>query len=84
MGKDTHVQVVPGTDELITKRLRLRPWTVDDADAALAIFGQRQVARWLTPAMPRVADRNQMRLLLARWIAQHDEAGWPLGRCPVG
>jgi hypothetical protein len=32
---------------LITKRLRLRPWTGDDADAALAIFGQREVARWL-------------------------------------
>jgi len=80
MCKSTHVQVVPGTDELITKRLRLRPWTVDDADAALAIFGQRQVARWLAPAMPRVADRNQMRLLLARWIAQHDNAGRPLGR----
>ena len=65
MCKGSHVQVVPGTDELITKRLRLRPWAVDDADAALAIFGQRQIARWLAPAMPRVADRNQMRLLLA-------------------
>jgi RimJ/RimL family protein N-acetyltransferase len=83
MGKSTHVQVVPGTDELITKRLRLRPWTVDDADAALAIFGEHQVARWLSPAMPRVADRNQTRLLLARWIAQHDEAGRPLGRWAI-
>ena len=83
MCKGTHVQVVPGTDELITKRLRLRPWTVDDADAALAIFGERQVARWLTPAMPRVADRNQMRLLLAGWIAQHDEAGPSLGRWAI-
>jgi RimJ/RimL family protein N-acetyltransferase len=83
MCKSTHVQVVPGTDELITKRLRLRPWTVDDADAALAIFGEHQVARWLAPAMPRVADRNQMRLLLARWIAQHDNAGRPLGRWAI-
>jgi RimJ/RimL family protein N-acetyltransferase len=75
--------VVPGTDELITKRLWLRPWTVDDADAALAIFGEHQVARWLAPALPRVADRNQMRLLLARWIAQHDNAGRPLGRWAI-
>ena len=83
MCKSTHVQVVPGTDELITKRLWLRPWTVDDADAALAIFGEHQVARWLAPALPRVADRNQMRLLLARWIAQHDNAGRPLGRWAI-
>ena len=33
--------------------------------------------------MPRVADRNQMRLLLARWIAQHDDAGRPLGRWAI-
>src|SRR4029453_2137975 len=78
-----HVHVVPGTDELITKRLRLRPWTVDDADAARAIFGEHQVAGWLAPALPRVADRNQMRLLLARWIAQHDNAGRPLGRWAI-
>jgi RimJ/RimL family protein N-acetyltransferase len=83
MCKSTHIQVVPGTHELITKRLRLRPWTVDDADAALAIFGESQVARWLAAALPRVADRNQMRLLLARWIAQHDDAGRPLGRWAI-
>jgi len=46
MCEGAHVHVVAGTDELITKRLRLRPWTGDDADAALAIFGQRKVTRW--------------------------------------
>ena len=82
MGKSTHVQVVPGTDELITKRLRLRPWTVDDADAALAIFGEHQVARWLAPAMPRVADRNQMRAAagpLDRSTRRSRAAAGPLG-----
>ena len=44
MCEGAHVHVVAGTDELITKRLRLRPWTGDDADAALAIFGPREVA----------------------------------------
>src|ERR1700755_1349200 len=77
------VHVVAGTDELITRRLRLRPWTGDDADAALAIFGHRDVARWLTPAMPRVADRGEMRQLLARWITEHDEAGRPLGHWAI-
>jgi RimJ/RimL family protein N-acetyltransferase len=79
MCEGAHVHSVAGTDELITKRLRLRPWTDDDVDAALAIFGQREVARWLTPALPRVVDRDDMRRLLARWITEHDEAGLPLG-----
>jgi RimJ/RimL family protein N-acetyltransferase len=83
MCEGAHVHVVAGTDELITKRLRLRPWTGDDVDAALTIFGQREVARWLAPAMPRVADRDRMRLLLARWITEHDEAGRPLGRWAI-
>jgi RimJ/RimL family protein N-acetyltransferase len=83
MCEGAHVHVVAGTDELITKRLRLRPWTGDDADAALAIFGQREVARWLTPAMPRVADRDEMRQLLARWITEHDEAGRSLGHWAI-
>jgi RimJ/RimL family protein N-acetyltransferase len=69
--------MVAGTGELITKRLRLRPWTGDDAEAALAIFGQREVARWLTPAVPRVADRDEMRQLLTRWITDL-EIGWQI------
>src|SRR5436190_7502998 len=83
MSENPHVDVVADTDELITKRLRLRPWTCDDADAALAIFGQREVARWLAPAMPRVTDPDEMRQLLARWITEHDEAGRPLGHWAI-
>jgi RimJ/RimL family protein N-acetyltransferase len=83
MHEDAHVQMVAGTDELITKRLRMRPWTGDDADAALGIFGQPEVARWLTPAVPRVADRDEMRQLLDRWITEHDEAGLPLGHWAI-
>jgi RimJ/RimL family protein N-acetyltransferase len=79
----THVQIVPGTDELITKRLRLRPWTDGDADVALTIFGKQEVARWLTPAVPGVADHDDMRRLLTRWITEHDEAGRALGHWAV-
>jgi RimJ/RimL family protein N-acetyltransferase len=83
MCEGAHVHVVAGTDELITKRLRLRPWTGDDADAALAIFGRGEVARWLTPAIPRVADRDEMGRLLARWITEHDESGQSLGHWAI-
>ena len=34
-----------------TSRLRLRPWTVQDAEAALAVYGSDDVARWLSPAV---------------------------------
>lgn len=83
MSEGAHVEVVSGTGELITKRLWLRPWTGDDVDAALAIFGQREVARWLTPAIPQVADRDEMRQLLTRWISEHDDAWRPLGRWAI-
>jgi RimJ/RimL family protein N-acetyltransferase len=75
--------MVAGTDTLITKRLRLRPWTGDDADAALAIFGQREVARWLIPALPRAADRDDMRQLLSQWITEHNKAERSLGRWAI-
>ena len=35
-------------------RLVLRPWTTADSPAALAVFGDESVTRWLSPAMARV------------------------------
>jgi len=83
MHDSSDVQLVAGTDELITKRLRLRPWTADDVDAAFAIFGRREVARWLTPAMPRVANSGEMRDLLGRWITEHHDADLRLGHWAI-
>ena len=64
-----------------TPRLRLRPWSVDDAEAALAVYGVDDVARWLSPAMDRVADVDAMRALIERWIAEDLEL--PQGRWAV-
>jgi len=83
MTEHIHVRLVPGTDELITKRLRLRPWTAADTDAALSIFGQREVARWLTPAVPRVSGHDEMQQLLNRWLTEHDDTGCPRGRWAI-
>jgi RimJ/RimL family protein N-acetyltransferase len=57
-------------DRLITQRLMLRPWRVDDAPSALQVYGHAAVTRWLSPAMERVPDRAAMRKLLLRWIAE--------------
>jgi len=54
-----------------TARLTLRPWSVDDAEAALAVYGQEDVARWLSPEMRPVRDVASMRVLLERWSDQY-------------
>ena len=71
------------TDMLQTDRLTLRPWRLDDAEAALRIFGDTEVARWLCPAMERVADTSAMRLLLQQWILEDARAPAPAGRWAI-
>ena len=70
-----------------TPRLRLRPWVVSDAVAALEIFGDAEVSRWLAPAMDRVAGLDRMRTVLAEWISAPlgplGLAGRPTGRWVV-
>ncbi|MCW2796401.1 GNAT family N-acetyltransferase [Nocardioides sp.] len=68
---------------LVTERLTLRPWTLDDDEAALATFGNSDVARWLSPALERVGDRQAMRLLLQQWIAEDARALPPTGRWAI-
>jgi RimJ/RimL family protein N-acetyltransferase len=63
--------------------LILRPWREDDAEAALDIYGEEGVARWLNPAMDRVADKDAMRLVLQQWIAEDARLDPPAGRWAV-
>jgi RimJ/RimL family protein N-acetyltransferase len=67
-------------DFLDTERLVIRPWRIEDADAALEIYGRDDVARWLSPAMDKVPDVASMRLLLQLWIAESDRMIAPAGR----
>jgi RimJ/RimL family protein N-acetyltransferase len=75
-----HTVTVEG-DVIRTPRLTLRPWTVDDAAAALVVYGADEVARWLSPAMDRVPDAASMRELLESWTNQ--ELATPQGRWAV-
>lgn len=52
-----------------TPRLVLRPWELSDAPAALNIFGDESVTRWLSPAMSRIESVDEMSSLLATWLA---------------
>ncbi|PRX50041.1 RimJ/RimL family protein N-acetyltransferase [Prauserella shujinwangii] len=68
---------------LVTPRLVLRGWHISDAPAALAVFGNAAVARWLSPAMDQVPDLAAMRLLLQQWIAESSRAMPPAGRWAI-
>jgi RimJ/RimL family protein N-acetyltransferase len=68
---------------LETERLVLRPWRVDDADAALGVYGDGSVARWLSPAMDSVPDLNAMRLVLQQWTAEDARLVPPAGRWAI-
>jgi RimJ/RimL family protein N-acetyltransferase len=64
-------------------RLVIREWTEADADAALAIYGSLEVARWLSPAMDQVPNKATMRLLLRAWIEAGKSLVVPAGRWAI-
>ena len=70
-------------ERLVTERLVLRSWRLDDTDAALGIYGDAEVARWLSPAMDRAPDEPAMRLLLQQWVAEDSRMTPPAGRWAI-
>jgi RimJ/RimL family protein N-acetyltransferase len=73
-----HLVQVSG-ERIETPRLLLRPWSPDDAPAALAVYGDDDVTRWLSPAMERVTSLTDMADLLSRWESEtleHPQRRW--------
>ncbi|HUZ56056.1 MAG TPA: GNAT family N-acetyltransferase [Streptosporangiaceae bacterium] len=68
---------------LVTERLVLRPWSIDDAGAALGAYGDAEVARWLAPEMDAVRDLAAMRLMLQQWVAEDARMRAPAGRWAI-
>ncbi|MFE6280997.1 GNAT family N-acetyltransferase [Streptomyces sp. NPDC057877] len=68
---------------LTTDRLLIRDWSVDDAEAALEIYGSPDVAHWLTPAMERVQDAAAMRAVLQAWGECQPNLTPPRGRWAI-
>ncbi|HKA67632.1 MAG TPA: GNAT family N-acetyltransferase [Actinomycetes bacterium] len=69
--------------ELVTERLILRPWRLEDAEQALDVYGDGRVARWLDPAMDRVSDLAGMRLVLQQWMGEDERLVLPAGRWAI-
>src|SRR5258708_26766172 len=68
---------------LVSERLVLRDWMTGDAEAALGVYGDRQVARWLAPELDEVADLAAMRLVLQQWSAEDAQMMAPAGRWAI-
>jgi RimJ/RimL family protein N-acetyltransferase len=68
---------------LRSDRLLVREWTIDDAEAALEVYGVAEVASWLTPAMQQVPDVSAMRSVLEAWIEAQPNLVPPTGRWAV-
>ncbi|HEY3261023.1 MAG TPA: GNAT family N-acetyltransferase [Pseudonocardiaceae bacterium] len=70
-------------EPITTDRLVLREWQVDDAKAALAVYGAAEVTRWLTPVMDRVTDVAAMRSVLQAWTEAQPNMVAPRGRWAI-
>ena len=70
-------------DPLRTERLIIREWREDDVEAAFAVYGRAEVARWLTPAIETVRDLGDMQKLLQRWITEAKEYEAGLGHWAI-
>ena len=68
---------------LETDRLRMRPWRPEDAVRALGLYGDRDVVRWLSPAMTAISDQPAMRAVLEQWVAEDARLTPPTGRWAV-
>ena len=68
---------------LTTARLTIRPWDLQDVPAALAVYGDVGVARWLTPAMHEISDTTAMRDQLDIWLRENDTLPDPAGRWAI-
>ena len=65
-----------------TSRLVLRPWTTDDAPAALTVFGDESVTRWLSPAMAHVTSVDEMAAVISAWLDSPPRRPRAGGRSP--
>ena len=70
-------------DRIVSNRVVLRPWTLDDTEDALAIYQDEKVVRWTRPFIQPVADRNAMRRRLDSWITQSNRSAHPQGRWAI-
>lgn len=63
--------------------MTLRPWAPGDARAALPVYGEAEVSRWLAPALEPVRDLAAMESLVEKWVAESATLEPPQGRWAI-
>jgi RimJ/RimL family protein N-acetyltransferase/predicted GNAT family acetyltransferase len=69
--------------EIVTPRVLLRPWDLDDADAAFDLFSDPSVAGSMDPVIPPVQTRVDVTKLLDSWILESYKSPVPQGRWAI-
>jgi [ribosomal protein S5]-alanine N-acetyltransferase len=64
---------------LRTDRLLVRDWSAADSEAALTIYGDDNVIRWL-PELDRIPDAVTIHAMLQRWATEQSEMAPGTGR----
>ncbi len=65
---------------LRTDRLLVRDWSVDDAEAALKVYGHNDVIRWLAYELDLTPDTAAMRVVLQGWTTEQSDMAPGTGR----
>ena len=69
--------------QIVTSRVVLRPWDLEDTDVAYELFTHPSVARWMHPVVPPVRTRAEAANLLNTWILDSYQAPVPEGRWAI-
>jgi RimJ/RimL family protein N-acetyltransferase/predicted GNAT family acetyltransferase len=69
--------------QIVTPRVVLRPWELEDTDAAYRLFTHPSVTTWMRPVVPPVHNRAEAGELLDTWILESYRAPVPQGRWAV-
>jgi len=69
--------------QIVTPRVLLRPWELDDVDAAFELFSNSSVATSMGAVVPPVQARADVAKVLDSWIFQSYKAPVPQGRWAI-
>lgn len=69
--------------QIVTSRVLLRPWELEDVDVAYDLFSDPTVTTWMRPVVPAVQARADAAKLLDFWAHDSFEAPVPQGRWAI-
>ncbi len=78
-GHDVQLQPL----QIVTSRVLLRPWELEDVDVTYDLFSDPSVTTWMRPVVPPVQSRADVAKLLDSWAYDSYMAPIPQGRWAI-